>query len=139
MSDPVLTFDTFELKDDYSIIPVDLQDELTGHFTTLRTAPCMRKLPYPAHANRGVTIRVENYEAKVSVHAARTPGLRTIEVLGLSVLFRSDEEAMLNDVVNTVMCHYCEARKGQPCRMPSRWKYRRVHSIRRRVYDRRTR
>lgn len=116
MSDYQINFADDAMAAAYEKVDADLQQQLDGHFDTLMSAPAMRKTPFPAHANRGVSITVETVDAKVVVHAARTK--KSVEVLGLAVEVRSTEQRADYEAQNAVDCPMCKAAVGAPCRAP---------------------
>lgn len=116
MSDYEINFADSSMKLRYDEIEPGVQSRLDEHFDTLMSASSMRKTPFPAHANRGVSITVETVEVKVVVHAARTK--KSVEVLGLSVGVRNAEQRADYEAQNAVDCPMCKAAVGAPCRAP---------------------
>ena len=116
MSNYEINFADDVMAEQYSEIDSSIQQRLDGHFDTLMSAKAMRKTPFPAHANRGVSITVETVDAKVVVHAARTK--TSVEVLGLTVENRTTEQRADYEAQNAVDCPMCKAAVGSPCRAP---------------------
>lgn len=123
---------------EYALIPADLRQKLDAHFRVIAHARSLRNLPYPAHANRGVTVRESNYEMNISLHVARTGRSGEIEVLGVRLRVLSDSESYTAVVMKSSPCPNCGSGKGDPCRVPSQWKYKKVHAERIKLHERAT-
>lgn len=130
-----LLFTDQQMVKDYELIPEDVKHKFKAHFEKVASAKSLRGLPYPAHANRGVTVREQNYEVSASVHVARTRRDGEIEVLGVNVRFLTDEESYFAGSIRECPCPRCGVGKGEPCRVPSQWKYKRAHEERIKVYE----
>jgi hypothetical protein len=113
-----ITFANDEVMEQFEAIPDSARKEMDVHFEAVHTATAMRKLPYSAHRNRGVTIRFESAEARVSLHVARDEH-RNIEVLGIILKLNSERRAYDFEVIRDVDCTHCGQPAGQPCRLPS--------------------
>jgi hypothetical protein len=86
MDDYTITFADKTLSTQHAEIPGQLRELLEAHYDVLFSAPSMRKTPFPAHRNRGVTIKVEDPVMSISVHAARSA--KAVEILELTVQVR---------------------------------------------------
>lgn len=118
MSGYTVTFASDEVLEQFQSLPEPTLQEIDRHFEVIHAAPSMRKTPYPAHRNRGVTVRFESREAKVSLHVARDEN-KNITVIGIIASLNSARRAYDFEVVRDVDCTHCGQPAGKPCRLPS--------------------
>jgi hypothetical protein len=106
-------FEDNEILKQYEAIPAPLQRKLETHFATLVACVSMRKTPFPAHRNRGVSITVENPRTTVVVHATRVQG--GVEILGVIARVRTPDQQEDYRAERGVDCPFCGAGKGNAC------------------------
>jgi hypothetical protein len=129
-----------KLVQQYKEIPDSLVLQLDAHYDTFMSAVSMRKAPFPAHRNRGVSIRVEDWRMIAVVHAIRVKD--TVEIHDISIKMRNEEQQEDYLVQQEVHCPFCKAERGDPCKAPNgtlltytstkSWR-RRTHGERRRL------
>jgi hypothetical protein len=112
-----LVFLSDDLAQQYKEIPVDLAHQLDSHYDTLMSAESMRKAPFPPHRNRGVSIKVEKPQVVVIVHAVRVKG--TVEIHGINIRPRNDDQQEDYLAQQEVYCPFCKAVRGEPCKAPN--------------------
>lgn len=117
MYDYSVTTPDIETRRQYEELPDHVKSELSSHFEAIHSAKSLRKLAYPAHRNRGVTIRYEDPALKVSLHVARDAD-RNIQILGLLSTIRDVVGMQDYRAVHTTRCPECGQAPGQPCRLP---------------------
>lgn len=131
-----------ETEEQFEQIPQELQQELDEHFATLLACESMRKAPFPAHRNRGVSITVEIPEFTAIVHATRMDG--EIAVLGIINRVRTKEQQQDYLAEKAVDCPFCGALMGEPCKatdghpltyVGTRKHKRRTHAARRELHQ----
>jgi len=108
-----ITFADNDVMRQYKAIPEDLCDYLEAQYDVLLSATSMRKAPFPAHRNRGVSIRVEDPALSVTVHAVRSQG--TVEILGLILKRREGFQQEDYETEQSVDCVFCGAKAGSRC------------------------
>lgn len=117
MHDYTVITPDIRIREQYEALPEHVRSELSAHFEAVHCAKSLRKLPYPAHRNRGVTVRYEDEELKVSLHIARDQD-RNIQILGLLSTIRDVVGMQDYKAVHSVKCPECHQAPGSACRMP---------------------
>jgi hypothetical protein len=113
MDDYTITFADKTLSTQHAEIPGQLRELLEAHYDVLFSAPSMRKTPFPAHRNRGVTIKVEDPVMSISVHAARSA--KAVEILELTVQVREGFQQEDFEAEKGFDCTFCHVKAGSAC------------------------
>lgn len=134
MSDYSVIIGSRDIRDTYEELPDRVREGLASHFDKIHTARSLRKLPYPAHRNRGVTLRYEDESIKVSLHVARDDE-RNIEILGLIQEIRDLKGMKDYEAVQSMRCPLCARPPGSVCRLPGGEMADRPHLERRKAME----